>query len=185
MELPYSQELYIENVEERAEERLLSGVGGNVQAFAKAFGLIVQLSEDDVFDLYSTLPIESASGAILDRWGAIVGESRLGLDDNDYKAFIRARIAALFTASRRSRIVAVLASLYDTVEASYSQYIAAFRVNIEYTEDKSASFDRRVGRLLEVMRPAGVDATIAVGEIGVWRLGVSELGFNNQLGRRL
>jgi hypothetical protein len=50
--------------------------------------------ENALWDVYYYRSIDNAFGAVLDTLGALVGQPRNGLDDADYRRYIRARIVA-------------------------------------------------------------------------------------------
>ena len=63
-----------------------------IVALATATGNALQAMEDAFFDFATSFPLTVATGAALDRWGAIVGQTRLGLVDADYRRMIQAKI---------------------------------------------------------------------------------------------
>lgn len=182
---PYSQELYVADFEDRAKGRALSGLDDTAVAFVQAAGAAIQVAEDDMFDLLSGLHVDDATGAILDRWGAVVGEPRLGLTDDVYRGFIKAKIRALFAASRRSEIVGVIDTVFDAFVTTYSNHVGHFRVNTESSDTKTDAFKRRALRLLEVMRPSGLDASLVNGPVGALRFSNATQGFGSPMGERV
>lgn len=182
---PYSQELYVSDFAERGKTRALSGLDETAVAFVQAAGAALQIAEDDIFDLLSGIHIDDASGAMLDRWGTVVGEPRLGLIDTAYRGFIKAKIRALFASSRRSEISAVIDTVFESTFTTYSNHLAHFRINTETADTKDLAFERRVLRLLEVMRPAGIDASLVNGPVGSFRLSVAGQGFGSPLAERI
>lgn len=89
---------YIPDHPARAVRRLLSqdrdADKPRMRAFVRALGEGCQALEDQVADLIGGRSVLTATGRPLDQWGAIVGEQRGGLADDDYRRFILARIAA-------------------------------------------------------------------------------------------
>lgn len=63
-------------------------------AFMHALGEGSQTLEDVIFDLMVGTRFDAATGANLDIWGDLVGETRGALRDTDYRRFIAARILA-------------------------------------------------------------------------------------------
>jgi len=63
-----------------------------VVAIMQAFGEVCQRLEDAVFDFATGGTFLTATGAMLDKWGAIVNQPRLGLVDADYRRIIGAKI---------------------------------------------------------------------------------------------
>lgn len=72
----------------------------------------VQEAEDGLWELYTRRSVDSAFGAQLDVLGAIVGRSRGGLDDDDYRAWIRAQIRANRSAGSATDILAILLLIF-------------------------------------------------------------------------
>ena len=70
-----------------------------IVALARGWGAGVQLLEDVNFDLLSSLVFESAIGALLDLWGAIVGEERGPLGDADYRRHLARVLTYMFQAA--------------------------------------------------------------------------------------
>lgn len=67
----------------------------------------LQELEDAAWFLLSCMSIDGAFGDLLDKFGAIVGESRLGRSDIDYRAGIRLRIRVNISSGRAVDIIAV------------------------------------------------------------------------------
>lgn len=82
------------------EDRLLRqfkelGAGANIQGFANAVGQLFGESEATLFDIpENLLDPDTAAGVHLTRLGALVGESRNGRTDTNYRIAIKGRIAA-------------------------------------------------------------------------------------------
>lgn len=172
---------YIGDYLDRGRERMLSEFEDTVVAMAEAAGAAIQLSEDDILDLYVSLPLTIASGAVLDRWGAVVGEPRLGLTDADYVRVINAKIASLYTAARPDKVAEVLVTLFEPSSTTYSRYVAHYRFNFTLPSEPDERMLRRINRIYASMRTAGVGSDIAIAtnngfRLGSGRLGISELG---------
>jgi hypothetical protein len=77
---------------------------------AKLYGAIApqfQDLEDALFDLLTLRTVETATGNALDVLGRIVGQPRDGLSDDDYRRFVRARIATNKSRGRSKDIYTV------------------------------------------------------------------------------
>lgn len=176
---------YIPDHSARAVGRLPSRLRQPViSALVTSIGEEIQKLEDEVFDTLSGLPVEAAQGVVLDRWGAIVGEPRLGLDDPTFRRVIQAKLVAAQASSRRAYIVRFIAQLFEEEELTYSEYLTAFRVNVTSNRLISASLARRVLRLLALATPAGVASSITEGSLDVFRFN-RDPGFGTKLGRNL
>lgn len=83
----------------------------------------VQEIEDAEWDLYTRRSIASAEGAQLDVLGAIVGRPRAGLDDEDYRAWIAAQIAANRSAGTAPELLHILRLIYgDTQDVELQEW---------------------------------------------------------------
>lgn len=66
----------------------------NISLLLSAFGVSVQDLESALQQVLRQRTLENAIGAQLDAIGAIVGQPRDGLDDNTYRRYCRATVAA-------------------------------------------------------------------------------------------
>ena len=71
------------------------------------FGTQVQELEDALYPLFERLDLDSQEGKQLDGIGSIVGQSRLGLDDDLYRIWIKARIGQNVSEGDIERIISV------------------------------------------------------------------------------
>lgn len=176
---------YIPDHSDRAVARIPSRLRKPVtSALVEALVEEIQLLEDDVIDTLSAIPVDVAQGVVLDRWGDIVGEPRLGLTDPLFRRVIKAKLSAAQSASRRDYIVSFVTQLFDEQEVTYSDYVHAFRINITSTRLIEAKLSRRVLRLLAGATPAGTTSTIAEGGPDVFRFN-RDPSFGKKLGRIL
>lgn len=81
-------------------------------------GSQIQDAEDAGFDFYSKLPIQTASGAVLDRWGIVLDEPRNGASDPDYRAFLFFKISKNISNGTPEELISILQQLMqgDAVE---------------------------------------------------------------------
>lgn len=155
-----------------------------ISALAQAIGSEVQALEDDIFDLVESSSINVAKGAMLDRWGAYVGEPRLGLTDDVWRRVIKAKTVALKSASRRTYMTAFVAALFDEKEITYTDYVGAFRLHVTSNTLIDDALKRRVLRLLDTASPAGINATISEGSLDGFRFNRTP-GFGRKFCRTL
>ncbi len=79
-----------------------------IQALLDAyFGDQVQELEDMLWQLFSRLDLSGSSGIQLDRIGSIVGQPRLGLDDDLYRIWITARIGQNTSEGDIERVISI------------------------------------------------------------------------------
>lgn len=78
----------------KARRRLLEQYKNNPQlkSILDAFNLQVQELENTIVDLNTRLDLNNISGALLDAFGTIVGQSRLNYDDTFYRLLILIKI---------------------------------------------------------------------------------------------
>lgn len=130
---------------------LLAGLVSQFQPIEEAFAqLLLERS------------VNNAVGAQLDAIGKIVGQPRSGLVDDDYRRFVRARIAANRSSGLVDDILRVIALVvFDP--AAHLQYIPqhpaafAFRINQVAVSDTVAAI---AGEFLRDVVAAGVRAVL-------------------------
>lgn len=146
------------------EEELLSQFAGKprITALIKALAQGVQYLEDMQFDLATGSTLTAATGRELDLWGQLVDERRLGLDDDSYRAVIQTKIRALRTNGTIDDLVDIFKALTDADEVRYfHHYPAGYRLTAYRDEPMSDERVRRVKRIMELCRPAGVGMVLA------------------------
>lgn len=126
-----------------------------MEALLGAFMDQIQKIEDVLFALYTERWIDTALGDNLDVIGRVVGEPRQGISDDDYRAFLRARV-------RVNRSTGLLAELIQIVRLIQNDgldvratevYPAALILEAEEVVTVNPI---RVGKMLEQAAPAGV-----------------------------
>jgi hypothetical protein len=176
---------YIPDHSDRAVARIPSRLRQPViSALVRALVEEIQLLEDETIDTLSAIPVDVAHGLVLDRWGDIVGEPRLGLTDPVFRRVIVAKLSAAQSASRRDYIIAFVKQLFDEDEVTYSDYVHSFRINVTSVQLIQSAVARRVLRLLAGATPAGTQSTIAEGGLDVFRFN-RDPGFGQKFGRIL
>lgn len=133
----------------------------NIEALIRALSVGVQLTEDIALDYVTTQLLDTATGYLLDRFGKFVGADRLGATDYEFRKVIRARVAAQRSNGTIGEIGHVLDLLVDAGLITYSAaYPAGYRFYFVPNEGQlTADEIRRAQRILELTRPAGVDAS--------------------------
>jgi len=102
--------------------------------------------------------LDASSGAQLDQWGALVGEPRLGLGDDDYRRFIAARVLV----NIGSGTVEDLLTVWGLVTGpSVVRYFltppAGYRLQAVRAAWLDPQVRRRVVRIMADASPAGVE----------------------------
>lgn len=122
-------------------------------ALVRALGLGAQCLESEIFGYLTGSALPVAFGAELDKWGALVGERRGGLDDDNYRVFIDAKLLVLRSNGTPDELIEIF------------RRVTAPQVSVRYTQYPHASFglwvlrdspmgDRRARRVGEFMRQA-------------------------------
>ncbi len=148
-----------------------------IRALIQALALGVQCLEDDMFGVLISTPLDVATGDALNQWGALVGEPRGGLTDEDYRVFIDARVLVNISEGTPDELIEIF------------RRITAPQISIRYVQLPKATFgiwvfrdapmgDNRARRVASMMRdakPGGVEM-ILVEEVSGY------FGFNGDPG---
>lgn len=132
-----------------------------IDSLIKAIAASVQDVDEDHFDLWVSSQLPVAAGPLLDQWGDQVGEPRSGLDDDDYRVFIEARILLNLTDGNGIDVqtLAELITAPSTVRV-YQYDDWGYQVIIERAEFMGEKRAARVGRFLRLCKPGGVPIDI-------------------------
>ena len=129
-----------------------------IKALVEALAFGVQTQEDEAFGLLISTTLDASSGDSLDQWGALVGESRGGLPDTDYRVMIEARILANNSTGTTDELL----TIWQKITAPQTSFIfrirppACFSLTVERDTPLSDSMTTRVGNLMRAIKPAGV-----------------------------
>lgn len=137
-----------------------------IAALLKSIGELCQYLEDIADSLIVERTLGQAIGKQLDQYGGIVGEPRLGATDDDYRRFIKARILANNSESKPDDLINVLALLMDVLaeEIKLNElYPAAYELQVIVDAAPTLEVLRRIGRVMESIRPIGVGAKVLLG----------------------
>lgn len=153
--------VYIPKYRQIAVERLLAQweCKPNISAVVQALAGGVQTIENDVFSVLVSTTLTAASDIDLDHWGLLVGEPRNGLDDEDYRTMISARILANKTIGTRDELIEILQLITAPSVVVYRDFLpACFGMEIRRGSagPLSDARARRVGELMRSIKPAGV-----------------------------
>lgn len=142
-------------------ERLTDSFSGrpNTEGIVTSLGASLQALETCLFDFYSKRRLDTSTRDSLDKLGALVGQTRDGLPDADYREAIRLRIAINKSDGRAVDIVAIANALFEQVALTDGKYSegdeASFRI-----EGYNMTAVATVIRMLSEARPAGVYALL-------------------------
>ena len=161
-----SELVYIPNFRDVASSLLLSQYreSPRVQALVRACAGAAQEIEDIGFDLLVSTTITAASGWVLDQWGAVVGEERGDLDDEDYRRFIEARILANLSDDSTDRMIKIFEIVAGPGEVRhFDLFPAAYALTIKRNSPLTGAIRSRIRALMEEIKPAGVGLTLIEG----------------------
>jgi len=83
----------------------------------------IQAVEEGFQDLLTERAIDTAFGAQLDQLGVIVNQPRDGLSDDDYRRFIRARVAANRSSGVTEQLIRIAQLLVGDLLATYQMVL--------------------------------------------------------------
>jgi len=72
----------------------------------------VQDLETALYDLITERTLDNAVGAQLDILGEVIGQGRLGLDDDDYRALLKARVLANRSDGQAETLIGIMVLVY-------------------------------------------------------------------------
>lgn len=132
-------------------------------ALIAAIAGVVQKVEDAFWDLSQAMLLDTATGVWLEYLGAIVGESREGDSDADYRRFIKARILANRSSGTIDEVLTIVALILNVspISSAFEEaaefYPASMLLVIDDTiVTTSDKLRRRLCRIVSRARPAGV-----------------------------
>lgn len=138
-----------------------------IQAYFHAGAEACQIFEDEVDELYSALRFSQAEGKNLDIWGLLVGEPRSGLEDDDYRRFIRARVRTNLSVGTEEEILEIWKLVTDSEDVhSVAGFPAAYTLTAVMDAVPTGSLASRISRFMRLSKPLGVDINIGIGEPG-------------------
>lgn len=94
-------------------KRLLGQLKGseNLKRVLRAIGSEIQVAEDLFWDLFTSIDLETATGATLNLWGALLSESRNGRTDAQFRAFLKVKVLRNTSQGTPERLIAILRQL--------------------------------------------------------------------------
>lgn len=125
--------------------------------------------EDALYQWMVNSTLENALGFTLERWGDVVGEQRLGLDDPGYRRHIQARVRINHSDGSRSQVARIFSTLTGSeqvfVRDEYPANVYGFAVVNNYFTSAEAT---RIGRSIQQGLAGGIgSAWVAVQPGGI------------------
>lgn len=145
------------NVDALAEALLLDqDRKPRIKAFLRVRSERTQHFEDVLWDIYIHRFLDSATGYDLDRFGAIVGEPRLGRSDTRYRLWIKARGRANRSAGRVNDLLEVLRLVLGPDAVIMYEEIPDRDAEVRMTIIAATSEMDQVARILRSIIGAGI-----------------------------
>lgn len=154
---------YVPNHAERAVSDMLSQDQNKPRLVAavRAASTAFQCIEDLAFDLLLSNTVENATGALLDRFGRLVGELRGGLDDEAYRGFVRARMAANLSGGTTDELLSIVESIAaPAVVRQEDLFPGAFALICERVQPLPDSLRVRVREFVRDLKAGGIGLTL-------------------------
>jgi len=123
--------------------------------FTDLIGTQIQDIENKVRVLYFRYSIEYSSGKMLDNIGEIIGQSRKGMDDENYRKFIRAKIGLNSSEGNIDHIIKVWKLLTGTDNVEL-QEIFPGKVKLKASIVFPAGFEEAIWDIMEKMLLGGI-----------------------------
>lgn len=150
---------YLDNITEIGKSRLSSHTRefqDTVDVLAMLTDQIQELENDLKFTEQTVYNITASSGVLLDRIGEVVGQSRNGLSDSDYRGYLQARILANMSDGNREVFIALSIALWGGTVTVADINHATFSVtpNVTITDSVQVVYDKF--KIFQAARTAGV-----------------------------
>jgi len=129
-----------------------------LRALTETIGQVAQIAEDEWWNVYQGRVLELAEGDALDKLGELVGEARWSLTDDEYRRIIRARVMANICDDSIEELIAIWIQLTGpALQYRYNPlYPAGFTLYVWRGDPMRELYRRRVRRIMESVKPAGV-----------------------------
>ena len=141
------------------------------QALARTIGKSAQEVENLYTELLWGQTLDLAVGAQLERWGALVGQQRSGLTDDEYRPFIQARIIANITHGQINDYLRIMELVVGALATWYVPHppacFSVYGLVPQFVRDERRNAARR---LIEDAAPGGVEwraVEVPIGYLGL------------------
>ncbi len=127
-----------------------------INALIGALGFGIQCFEEAAFGVIFSTRFDIAVGDALDQWGKLVGERRGGLDDEDYRVFIDARILANRSQGSPDELTEVWRRITaPQISVRFVNHpLTCFSLVVLRAGPMSDARARRVGQFMRSIKPA-------------------------------
>lgn len=150
-----------------------------IRAFLQAVSEAVQTQEASRFGLQEGAALDAARGIMLDRAGLRLRENRGTLSDREFRLILKAKLKALRSDGRIVEVLDVFGQLYPDGSVQYTTAFPAAATLSAFTgSPTSSAMGQRIKRIMNLMRPAGVDVTYVEGPTNMFQFDKADQGFD-------
>lgn len=143
----------------QAKKRLITQYqdSENIKKILTVYTAQIQEIEDELFKLINDREIDTAAGYQLDQLGTILNEPRFGLNDDNYRLLLKAKIAENTSEGTIEDVISIFRMLLRPDEIVYNEiHPAGFELTAVGSTMPIASIDR-LRTAIERAKVAGVD----------------------------
>lgn len=137
-----------------------------IEALVRSFGAGAQVLEDALIEVAVDGSLSAASSAALDRWAALVGQDRAGLDDATLRRFIEARSLVNRTRRGVDDVVRAWRLAVDGVVSHYDLYPASYTLQTVRESWMPDVRRRAAARLMAAAKPMGFGLRLVEATVG-------------------
>ncbi len=121
----------------------------------------VQEIEYVLYSILTDTTLDVAAGANLDLWGALLGEARNGLEDDEYRRYILARAATRNSKGTPDEILNIIKVIAESPQdIRIFEFPAEAKLEFAHSATMTTDQKRRVTLQTKQALPAGVNASI-------------------------
>jgi hypothetical protein len=133
-----------------------------ILALVKSLALGVQCVEEDVFGVWLSTQLQNATGDALDHWGSLVGERRGGLEDDEYRVFIDAKLLVLVFKGSLDESIEIFRKITAPQISVRADPLprASFILWVLRETPMSEPRARRVSQFMQQAHPGGVEIAL-------------------------
>lgn len=149
----------ITNHDDQAKNRVITQYKDsvNLNKIISVYTQQIQEFEDAAFALINERTLDGSIGFQLDQMGTILDEIRNGLDDDDYRIVLKAKIAENVSEGTPEDLIGIFKVLLNPEEVHYNEiYPAGFELTAIGDQDPVSSIER-VKQAINRAKPAGVE----------------------------
>lgn len=126
-----------------------------IRAFVTGLGHTLQRLEDDVLALRTERLLDSAIGVQLDYYGRLVGQSRDGDLDDDYRVAIQGRALVNSCTGKPDELLGILQVAPDCVERHYTPLAPGYLLTLRCEAFLTTTLRSRLREFLTLASPSG------------------------------